>query len=538
MQVLRDIPHTTSLCSRCGNTFSSRLGSLDLRNRAHDAQTPPTVLEFDTLRSGLCQMYDDLRVCDRRIEVLESTLSSLRRHRTLITSTATNITKLLSTIHILPQEVLEQVAGYTLPPKWYTDDIGKRTWAFSQVCRGWRTLALAMHWPWAHIRLGHQLDYGWRTEAKNAALMDVVETYLRRSGQHPLTLVIPDTVTAHSNPALWDALIRHAQRIVSFEGVYSDYRGYSYRNDMPLTVHLPALRRLIHHGLSSVVIETPNLRALESSLYNIHPPWDNLRVLKTCGPLSGESLAGLRHCVRLEVLSLSHEFTYIPLVPADCRPISFPMLRTLEVAWRAVEICPLLDVPELRHFILISIDCGTYYDWYTRLDLLRPVTHITLRNMHIEDAYPVSLLHPIIAIPWRLQKLSIVDETPPTAFDDEQYYELHDGLLQTLCFDNAAPSFSHLSELEIITGSKDGFHTGDLDIMRRILESRIAPPTGCTPLQRLSLQCLRNRYARQDVEDWISARGRDDKRFLDIVSVSWTRSVGPSQVFKAAASLV
>ncbi|KAL1734862.1 hypothetical protein EV714DRAFT_280882 [Schizophyllum commune] len=507
MQVLRDIPHTTSLCSRCGNTFSSRLGSPDLRNRAHDAQTPPTVLEIDTLRSSLCQMYDDLRVCDRRIEVLESTLSSLRRHRTLITSTATNITKLLSSIHMLPHEVLEQIAGYTLPPKWYTDDVGKRTWTFTQVCREWRTLALAMHWPRAHIR------------------------------QHPLTLVISDTVTTHSNPALWDALIRHAQRIVSIEGVYSDYRGYSYRNDMPLTVHLPALRRLIRHGLPSVVIETPNLRALESSLYNIHPPWDNLRVLKTCGPLSGESLAGLRHCVRLEVLSLSYELN-TPLVSEDCRPISFPMLRTLEVAWRAVEICPLLDVPELRYFILISIDCGTYYDWYTRLDLLQPVTHITLRNMHIEDAYPVSLLHPIIAIPWRLQKLSIVDETPPTAFDDEQYYELHDGLLQTLCFDKAAPSFSHLSELEIITGSKDGFHTGDLDIMRRILESRIAPPTGCTPLQRLSLQCLRNRYARQDVEDWISARGRDDKRFLDIVSISWTGSVGPSRVFKAAASLV
>ncbi|KAI5889098.1 uncharacterized protein SCHCODRAFT_02359444 [Schizophyllum commune H4-8] len=538
MQVLRDIPHTTSLCTRCVNAFSSRLGSADLRNRARDAQTPPTALEIDTLRSSLSQMYDDLRVCDRKIEVLESALSSLRRHRGLIASTATNISKLLSTIHMLPQEVLEQIAGYTLPSGWYTDDIGKRTWAFTQVCREWRKLALAMHWPWAHIRLGYQPYDGWWSETKNEAITDVVETYLQRSGQHPLTLVISGTLTSHSVPALWDALMRHAQRIVSIVGVDSNHRGYSYGYRVPLTVHFPTLRKLIHNGLSSVEIVAPNLRALDSYLCGIHPSWDNLRVLKTCGPLEGKRLAALRHCIRLEVLSLSHEFTYVPLLSEDCRPISFPMLQTLEVAWGAVEICPLLDVPELRHFILISIDCGAHYDWYKKLDLLWPVTHITLRNMHIQDAYPVSLLRPIIAIPWRLQKLSIVEETPPTAFDDGHYYGLHDDLLQTLCFDKAAPSFAYLSELEIITGSEGGFETGDLDIMRRILESRIAPPPGCTPLQRLSLKCLSSSYLYSDLEDWLRAQGRDDKRILNIISASCTRFVGPSDVFKAAASLV
>ncbi|KAL1672928.1 hypothetical protein EV122DRAFT_223733 [Schizophyllum commune] len=384
--------------------------------------------------------------------------------------------------HNLSPKILERIAGYTLPPLWYEDLIGKHPWVFSQVCRQWRAVALDMYWVWAYISLP-RLDWQW-AEAGCASATAAVQAYLQRSGDHPLTVKTVNTRTKDTARDVWEALAPHVHRI-------RDLATMSNCEDLPEAFRrpLPALRKLLVECAYVLSIDAPNLRILEISdtyLSSVHLPWENLRAFEMCDMvLHASDFHVLRSCARLEVLSLSLEV--FNAGEEDIRETTyFPNLHTLIVGGVAIEVCPHLRTPALQNFTLSIQSDNEYTGWHEPLGMLETVTHITLRDMHCIYGYDIDFLRALVAIPKQLRKLTLVDATglypePPCATNQ--------GLLDALVFDEAAPSLTSLTEIDFVNGIEGIEWTDeDVSLVRRVIESRASLSGGaCAPLERFSI---------------------------------------------------
>ncbi|KAJ7633096.1 hypothetical protein FB45DRAFT_1027202 [Roridomyces roridus] len=82
-------------------------------------------------------------------------------------------------------------------------------WILTHVCRHWRQSALAFPKLWAFI----DLEQTQNNEEPGSTAQDFLETYLARSGQHPLTfrLAYSEEHTIHMHPFL-HALLAHSKR--------------------------------------------------------------------------------------------------------------------------------------------------------------------------------------------------------------------------------------------------------------------------------------------------------------------------------------
>ena len=120
--------------------------------------------------------------------------------------------------------------------------------------------------------------------------------------------------------------------------------------------------------------------------------------------------------------------------------LEFPFLHTLEVARGAVGICHYIRAPLLRTFILDMFRYSS--ERWANLpeehlplitNILGPATNITLYNM---GSYPTSMLHRIIKVPQRLERLTLVDETMPPR--QTSIPPIHHGLMMNLIIFNEA----------------------------------------------------------------------------------------------------
>ncbi|KAL1741811.1 hypothetical protein HDZ31DRAFT_44631 [Schizophyllum fasciatum] len=355
MQSLEQISYTTPLCHKCDHSFTCVVGDTDLATFARSIYIPTYGPERDALRQALSNLELSLRGCDAELAWLEERLRLLRAHRAAIEDTADNVKALLGPIRAIPPEILGEIAAHTLPPRWFEERIGKNVWAFAQVCHAWRQVAIGLRWPWASFSLPESMP----DTPEGEALIDVVATFLERSGEHPLKIDITYT-REHVMHIVWAQLFGERDRIVHFNVsthglVYflplSSLIKYSLRNpygprwtmhsEIISDLYLPKIRTLCLNG-----VNLPDSIDPEAEVASI---WSKLRTLSLSGfdPITPNNSIILGLCCNLVELTLlnNNESTR-----ADLSPIHLPMLRSLIVQNTTLRLCPLIRAPGLVRF--------------------------------------------------------------------------------------------------------------------------------------------------------------------------------------------
>ncbi|KAJ6622876.1 hypothetical protein B0H10DRAFT_862807 [Mycena sp. CBHHK59/15] len=109
----------------------------------------------------------------------------------------------------LPTEILGDIFLHSIPE--LGDGDGPRAhfpWILSHVCRYWRTTALSFQKLWSFLDV-EQTQENEEGESPTPSLM---ETYLARSGEHPLSFrLVYSPETIHGHPFL-ETLCRHSRR--------------------------------------------------------------------------------------------------------------------------------------------------------------------------------------------------------------------------------------------------------------------------------------------------------------------------------------
>ncbi|TRM70309.1 hypothetical protein BD626DRAFT_448797 [Schizophyllum amplum] len=525
-----ELLNPASLCLKCLHSFKSDLDDFsDLKSRARSSYVPSTLAETDRLQSRLSQVQHSISKCDQEILLLESAVRSLRQHRRANEKVETNLKALLAPIRKIPVEILAHIATYTLPNRWFKNMIGVHAWTFTQVCHSWREVTIAMRWPWARVMIpcrtatcsmsGEVIDEPGDRQFE-AGLMDMFSTYMQRSGHHPLTIqTLSDSKSwesdwENSSQPIWTEVWKHADRLRALEVRCSD-EGFPFPSNS-----LSVLQRLTIHGYmgGTLRVNAPNLCVLDlndtkmTDVTNVR--WTNLRALEVHGfdEFWGDDYEALRYCMRLEVLSLTDD---VANIHDDWEPIHLPALRTLDIGRAMITICPHIDAPSLKNFVLnipYSGDFRMHDDDIPLLaSLLLPVTSLTLRNM---CDYHTDLLQCIISIPRCLERLHMRQETflPPPAVSLQA---VHRGLCVELVKSNAlAP---HLVDIGFINGAKNiRWESEDIALVRGLLESRgIAATDGGAVLARLAIWTPFADFP-APCEGWISAYGREGRQRLEI----------------------
>ncbi|KAJ7137867.1 hypothetical protein C8R44DRAFT_766379 [Mycena epipterygia] len=108
-----------------------------------------------------------------------------------------------------PAEVLVEVFLASIPPLGSEGPRAHFPWSLSHVCRHWRSAVLCFPKLWSFL----DVEQTQENEENRSPTLDLMETYLKRSGKHPLTfrLVYDAGETIHGHPFL-ECLLQHSAR--------------------------------------------------------------------------------------------------------------------------------------------------------------------------------------------------------------------------------------------------------------------------------------------------------------------------------------
>ncbi|KAJ7148317.1 hypothetical protein C8R46DRAFT_1199184 [Mycena filopes] len=155
---LSDFSTSHWLCARACGPFQPRFQNLITTN------TPPSDAEAKEFRRAFESNTDEITQLSNRIAALSASNRSLAA--------------VLSVVRTLPFDILAQIFGQTVA---VTDD----PWPLTQICRGWRAIALDLPSIWASIDID--------STASNPRLrpteypLEKLQALLQRSANYPLT---------------------------------------------------------------------------------------------------------------------------------------------------------------------------------------------------------------------------------------------------------------------------------------------------------------------------------------------------------------
>ncbi|KAF9034435.1 hypothetical protein BDZ89DRAFT_1062505 [Hymenopellis radicata] len=86
-------------------------------------------------------------------------------------------------IRLLPRDVLVSIFEHTFHEDYLPTDVGKPPWTLGQVCRSWRDIVISAHGLWSIVKYNSTHD-------TRDTVAEIMQEYLRRSEQHPLTVVL------------------------------------------------------------------------------------------------------------------------------------------------------------------------------------------------------------------------------------------------------------------------------------------------------------------------------------------------------------
>ncbi|KAF8921802.1 hypothetical protein CPB85DRAFT_574 [Mucidula mucida] len=162
----------------------------------HQCDEPSLVSLRSILRGEIPLLpYDRVRIADvasawtRDIAVAQEHLTRLQSHCNAARRQLALHYSALAPIRNLPPDVLISIFEHTLRQNYSYMDVGKPPWTLAQVCCSWRGIMLSAHSLWARMIYNSRRDPG-DTIATATMTTEITQEYLRRSGQHPLTVVL------------------------------------------------------------------------------------------------------------------------------------------------------------------------------------------------------------------------------------------------------------------------------------------------------------------------------------------------------------
>ncbi|KAF5356433.1 hypothetical protein D9758_009505 [Tetrapyrgos nigripes] len=359
-------------------SFQPRVQDIDLQSSRDRIRSPgsPTSSESSQLSELISNIEQDLSDYEKDIHILENVLLDLKRKKGELERYVDHCKAYLSPIRRLPTEIMSEIFLIYQDLHWsdredrqFREPLTRPVMAYSSpamtalvlssVCKLWRTITLATPQLWSRFSL--------QISGKGDSLFHLLEIYLSRSQQHPLTLDVDFDERETSNPIM-RLLSAHSHRWF-FASCDGRCPGLNMQTDVPLLQSLEmqysdadtldafagarTLRTISWVGIS---------KFLHSSIR-----WDQIQVLRV-RELHTDDVGLLKYVRELAqkcraLRSLELDFSYYPShEPAGfTSSIHLSELESLclcSVKWD--NVCELFSVSTLSSLRKLSLSLSEY----------------------------------------------------------------------------------------------------------------------------------------------------------------------------------
>lgn len=413
------------VCKNCDISFQTlskaKAADLEARLRCNHRASSLESAQFADL---LSEVKNDYFRCDTEISRLHSMIIHLENKRGQLKRRMEGYQSLVSPIRRLPTEVLTNIFFRCCGNNELTHSAGE-PWLTSalslgMVCAYWREIMLSTPQLWSVISItAHFHPYTTRPR------IELLDLYLERSRQLPLTLVIDDGPEGGLPDEVIDRLVHHSHRWRDVEASL----GLEHKSLVPLANKLPLLEKLSIGGCDEfdadydVFQSLPALHTLAlggEGPNALRFPWGQIKHLRrescTVSQFTG-ALDRCRNVVTAELLRFTEEFDegISRGATSELHTLSLQMDRD---AWFGIST--LFDVLTLPAMASLSIShvypsiiphglawpADAFTSFVSRSSC--PLTSLSLKRMPLSE---IQLLDVLRSLPL-LTNLTIQD-TPP-----------------------------------------------------------------------------------------------------------------------------
>ncbi|KAF9000938.1 hypothetical protein BDZ89DRAFT_1082129 [Hymenopellis radicata] len=165
-----NLPHYTYTLNQCDEIY---LASIRPILRGERPLHPDDPVWIGDVASALTR---EITLAEEHITRLQAHCDAARQHLALYHSAVAPIRR-------LPRDILVSIFELTFHEDYLPTDVGKPPWTLGQVCRSWRDIVVSASSLWAIVK------YNARHDTRDT-VTEIMQEYLRRSEQHPLTVVL------------------------------------------------------------------------------------------------------------------------------------------------------------------------------------------------------------------------------------------------------------------------------------------------------------------------------------------------------------
>lgn len=402
-------------CSHCGHVVIHGDFPAPLSPVPHLLNTmgmPPSVIERQAIQNTISSTENGVYAIQEEIDKVERVLASLVHQLDALGQHIRIHTNLLSPLQGLPLEILSEIFLHYANDHDEAVDLAQVAMLVSQVCRNWRTAALATPKLWSTIVLpiNHSIP---------TAQFNLTSTFLHRSGASPLSLYITGTQADRREP------IFHAVPVADachrWKHVNCDLQLFQYDNVIRRAiVFLPLLKSLTlsnqHHTqrpawggyvfpsmpkLCSVIM----LQGMVPDLLRL--PWYQLVRLELPIVLAKDFLSALMQCSNLQECKVTVD-TRISHADLSIDSVSHVHLRSLRIyamPYPFIHMCDCLVLPALSNLCFTAM-----LDDAASMEFDRFITRSSSTLMRLDLALtslPCSWLLRLLQLSPQLQELML-----------------------------------------------------------------------------------------------------------------------------------
>jgi len=187
-----------AICTTCRRTLPQKLAIPttpvpELLRTYH----PPSTSQINSIQQVISDADSTLDALDNKILKLEDMLDDLRRRRVALDNFKQAHQAILSPMRRLPPEIIGDIFSLCLHNRWQDRVFESREapLLLSQVCTGWRGIALSNSRLWSTVSLFLQ-------DSISESELALVRTWLARAGEHPLSIRLVDPWERVTHPVI------------------------------------------------------------------------------------------------------------------------------------------------------------------------------------------------------------------------------------------------------------------------------------------------------------------------------------------------
>ncbi|KAF5356444.1 hypothetical protein D9758_009498 [Tetrapyrgos nigripes] len=357
-------------------SFQPRVQDIDLQFSRDRIRSPgsPTSLEFSQISELILHAEQDLSDYEKDIQIVENVLLDLKRKKEELERYVDHCKAYLPPIRRLPMEIMGEIFLYyqdlhrsgredrqfrePLTRPFYSSP-AMTALVLSSVCKLWHTTTLATPQLWSRFSL--------HIREKCGSLFHLLEIYLSRSKQHPLTLDLVVNGEGPTSNTIIGLLSAHSHRWVCTSCLYDERLDLNLQTDLPLlqflemTCRMPSARSSdsLNSFAGARTLRTVSLSGIFQFLHS-SLRWDQIHFLRA-------------HELRTGDVGLPK---YVWELTQKC-----PALRSLELEFDDWPPHEPAGFTSSVHLSKLESLCLEYVMWYSICELFSVSTLPSLRKL-------------------------------------------------------------------------------------------------------------------------------------------------------------